>query len=146
MDSTLIKEELNKRFHKDTAIALATLRDNLPECRFIDGYYKEGSIYVVTHQKSGKMLDIYQNNHVSIASEQWFQSHGIAIDLGHPLKEENVSLREELRTVFSSFYGEHVDERDLHTNFLQIKLTDAILYWKGQKIQIDFRKLFTSLI
>ncbi|MDP2425335.1 MAG: hypothetical protein Q8M70_03100, partial [bacterium] len=92
----------------------------------------------------GKMIDIYQNNHVSIASEQWFQAHGVAIDLGHPLKEENLSLREELKTVFSSFYGEHVDESDLYTNFLQIKLTEAILFWKGQKIQIDFRKLFTA--
>jgi len=138
MDYILIESEMNRRFHKDTAVALATLRNHLPECRFIDGYYKEGSFYVVTHQKSGKMQDIYQNNVVSIASDQWFQAHGVAMDLGHPLAEHNQMLREELKEVFSSFYGEHVDEQDPHTNFLQIKLTDGILFWKGQKIAIDF--------
>ncbi len=138
MEYYQIEEEMNRRFHKDTAIALATLRNNLPECRFIDGYYKEGSFYVVTHRKSGKMQDVYQNNLVSIASDQWFQAHGVAMDLGHPLAEHNLTLREELKEVFSSFYGEHVNEQDPHTNFLQIKLTDGILFWKGQKIIIDF--------
>ena len=76
---------MEERFGRDRMISLATTVDNLPSVRDVNGYYRDGAFYIVTHALSGKMQQIAQNPRVAISGE-WFSAHGLAENLGHVLK------------------------------------------------------------
>lgn len=132
-------EIMDERFGRDRMISLATAVDNLPSVRDVNGYYRDGSFYIITHALSGKMQQIAVNPHVAVSGE-WFSGHGIAEDLGHVLKAENAALLATLRQVFSSWYHNgHVDEADFNTHILRVRLTDAVLFKDGVQYKIDFK-------
>ena len=132
---------MDERFGRDRMISLATAVDNLPSVREVNGYYRDGSFYIITHALSGKMRQIAQNPRVAISGE-WFSGHGLAEDLGHVLKEENRELISTLRQVFSSWYHNgHVDETDPNTCLLRVRLTDAVLFKDGTRYAIDYAQL-----
>ena len=129
---------MDQRFGRDRMISLATAVDNLPSVREVNGYYRDGSFYIITHALSGKMRQIAQNPRVAISGE-WFSAHGVAENLGHVLKEENRELMSALRQVFSSWYHNgHVDETDPNTCILRVRLTDAVLWKDGVRYKMDF--------
>ena len=129
---------MDERFGRDRMISLATAVDNLPSVREVNGYYRDGSFYIITHALSGKMRQIAQNPRVAISGE-WFSAHGLAENLGHVLKEENRELIFTLRQVFSSWYHNgHVDETDPNTCILRIRLTDAVLFKDGVQYKLNF--------
>ena len=129
---------MDERFGRDRMISLATAVDNLPSVREVNGYYRDGSFYIITHALSGKMQQIAQNPRVAISGE-WFSAHGLAENLGHVLKEENRELIFTLRQVFSSWYHNgHVDETDPNTCILRIRLTDAVLFKDGVQYKLNF--------
>ena len=133
-------EIMDERFGRDRMISLATSVDDLPSVRDVNGYYRDGSFYIITHALSGKMQQIAQNPRVAISGE-WFSAHGLAENLGHVLKEENRELISTLRQVFSSWYHNgHVDEADPNTCLLRVKLTDAVLWKDGTRYAIDFTR------
>ena len=122
-------------------ISLATSVNDLPSVRDVNGYYRDGSFYIITHALSGKMQQIAQNPRVAISGE-WFSAHGLAENLGHVLKEENRELILTLRQVFSSWYHNgHVDETDPNTCILRVRLTDAVLFKDGTRYAIDYAQL-----
>ena len=132
---------MDDRFGRDRMISLATAVDNLPSVREVNGYYRDGSFYIITHALSGKMRQIAQNPRVAISGE-WFSAHGVAENLGHVLKEENRELILTLRQVFSSWYHNgHVDETDPNTCLLRVRLTDAVLFKDGTRYAIDYAQL-----
>ena len=94
-------EIMDQRFGRDRMISLATSVDNIPSVREVNGFYRNGSFYIITHALSGKMRQIADNPHVAVSGE-WFSGHGVAENLGYVLKEENRELISTLRTVFSS--------------------------------------------
>ena len=49
---------MEERFGRDRMISLATAVDNLPSVRDVNGYYRDGAFYIVTHALSGKMQQI----------------------------------------------------------------------------------------
>lgn len=49
---------MTQRFGKDTVIALATTENGVPSVRYVNGYYENGSFYVITHMRSYKMKQI----------------------------------------------------------------------------------------
>ena len=129
---------MDERFGRDRMISLATSVDDLPSVREVNGYYRDGSFYIITHALSGKMQQIAQNPRVAVSGE-WFSGHGLAEDLGHVLKEENRELISTLRQVFSSWYHNgHVDETDPNTCILRVRLTDAVLWKDGVRYEMDF--------
>lgn len=134
---------MDERFGRDRMISLATAVDNLPSVREVNGYYRDGSFYIVTHALSSKMAQIALNPRVAVSGE-WFSGHGLAENLGHVLKEENLELISTLRQVFSSWYHSgHVNEADPNTCILRVGLTDAVLFKDGTRYAIDFAQLNT---
>ena len=132
---------MDERFGRDRMISLATSVNDLPSVRDVNGYYRDGSFYIITHALSGKMQQIAQNHRVAISGE-WFSAHGLAENLGHVLKEENRELILTLRQVFSSWYHNgHVDETDPNTCILRVRLTDAVLFKDGTRYAIDYAQL-----
>ena len=129
---------MDQRFGRDRMISLATSVENLPSVRDVNGYYRDGSFYIITHALSGKMQQIAQNPRVAISGE-WFSGHGLAENLGHVLKEENRELILTLRQVFSTWYHNgHVDETDPNTCILRVRLTDAVLFKDGVQYKLNF--------
>ena len=129
---------MDDRFGRDRMISLATSVDDLPSVREVNGYYRDGSFYIITHALSGKMQQIALNPRVALSGE-WFSGHGLAENLGHVLKEENRELISTLRQVFSSWYHNgHVDETDPNTCILRVRLTDAVLWKDGVRYKMDF--------
>jgi pyridoxine/pyridoxamine 5'-phosphate oxidase len=49
---------MDSQMGQDVCISLATLSESGPSVRVVDGYYHEGSFYVVSHMASHKMKDI----------------------------------------------------------------------------------------
>lgn len=129
---------MDQRFGRDRMISLATSVDDLPSVREVNGYYRDGSFYIITHALSAKMEQIARNPRVALSGE-WFSGHGLAENLGHVLKEENRELIATLRQVFSSWYHNgHVDETDPNTCILRVRLTDAVLWKDGVRYKMDF--------
>lgn len=129
---------MDQRFGRDRMVSLATSVDDLPSVREVNGYYRDGSFYIITHALSAKMEQIARNPRVALSGE-WFSGHGLAENLGHVLKEENRELISTLRQVFSSWYHNgHVDETDPNTCILRVRLTDAVLWKDGVRYEMDF--------
>ncbi len=130
--------EMQNRFGKDNEISLATLNGSRPAVRIVNAYYENGSFYVVTHARSGKMEQIRRNGAVAIYCD-WFSGNGVGVHLGHVLKEENAPMMEKLRKAFAAWYGNgHTNEADENTVLLQIKLTDGVLFDHGTRYDITF--------
>ncbi len=75
---------------RDNTISLATIArekstdGNIrPVVRTVDAYYENGTFYIVTNQKSNKMLQIAKNSEVSVAGcLEMFTANGIGKNLG----------------------------------------------------------------
>ena len=86
------------------------------------------------------MLQIHTNPNVAISGD-WFTAHGKGIDLGWFCKEENKEIADKLKIVFASWIDNgHNNFEDTNTCILCIELTDAILFSKGTRYDIDFTK------
>lgn len=129
----LLKEQMGR----DVAISLATRVNNEVTVRTVDGYYKDGSIYVLTHLSSRKMRDILQNPRVAVCRHM-MQATGIGRNLGNPKEDWNKQLVPELRRVFYRFYDRHVNEDDPGTCILKIMLIRAVVYGADCKYTVNF--------
>ncbi|MBR5219507.1 MAG: pyridoxamine 5'-phosphate oxidase family protein, partial [Clostridia bacterium] len=49
---------MEKRFGHDNLIALATTAGDLPQVRAVNAYYENGSFYIITYARSGKMTQL----------------------------------------------------------------------------------------
>lgn len=135
--STEIEKILKERFGKDSVIALATSTNTIPNVRYVDSYYDNGSFYVLTHALSNKMKQIEDNPIVAIAGE-WFTAHGKPINLGYFGKKENEAIAQKMRTVFSSWIDNgHNNFDDVNTCILKIELMDGVLYSNGTRYDIE---------
>lgn len=120
---------------KDNVIALATIArepntDGAPRpvVRAVDAYYEEGVFYVTTHGRSNKMLQIANNQDVSIAScSEMFTASGVGENLGWVLDPKNAELRSKLRTTFAIWYDSANNEKDENCCILAIRLTKGTL-------------------
>lgn len=132
------KNIMVERFGRDTIIALATVEDDIPNVRYVNGFYEEGAFYVITYALSNKMKQIEKNPNVAIAGD-WFTAHGKGVNLGYFEKEENAEIAEKLRKAFSEWIDNgHNNFDDINTCILCIRLTDGILFSHGMRYDIDF--------
>ena len=137
----LMKEQLGH----DVIVALATCTETGVNVRNVDGYYKDGSVYVVTHNCSQKMKDIERKSNVAICKDLMC-AQGIGENLGNPKEESNRELRDELKKVFVAFYDRHVDENDPGTCILKIALIKAIVFSEDTKYIIDYKNATATAI
>lgn len=133
-----IAAKMDERFGHDNLIALATLDGDSPAVRTVNAYYEGGCFYTVTYALSGKMQQIDKNPKVAICGE-WFTAHGIGESMGHIRLKANTDMADKLRTVFAEWYDNgHTNEADPNTIILRIRLTDGVLFWQGERYEIDF--------
>lgn len=136
---------MEKRFGRDSIIALATAANNIPYVRNVNAYYEDGSFYVLTYGLSDKMKQLRENPVVAISGE-WFSAHGKAFDMGYFGKEENKAVAEKMRTVFAEWIDNgHNDFNDENVIILRIVLTDGILFSHGTRYDLDFSEQDTAL-
>lgn len=84
----LIEEQFGNG--KDNVISLGTIaRETTPDgkprpvVRSVNAYYEDGTFYVVTYAKSNKMLQIAQNQEVSVSGcLEMFTANGVGENLG----------------------------------------------------------------
>jgi hypothetical protein len=129
----LLKEQMGR----DVAVSLATCVENDISVRTVDGYYKDGAIYVLTHASSRKMRDILKNPKVAVC-RHLMQATGVGRNLGNPREDWNRQLTPEMKQVFSLFYDRHVNEADPGTCILKIVLIRAVVYGSDCKYVVDF--------
>ena len=125
-----------ERFGKDTVIALATVKDDVPYVRSVNAYYENGAFYIITHALSNKMKQIKSNPIVAISGD-WFTAHGKGINLGYFRKEENHVIAEKLKKVFAEWIDNgHNNFDDENTIILRIELTSGLLLSHGTRHEI----------
>ena len=123
------------RFGKDTVIALATTKNEMPHVRYVNAYYENGAFYIITYALSNKMKHIKDNPVVAIAG-QWFTAHGKGVSLGYFGKKENCIIAEKLKKVFAEWIDNgHTDFNDENTIILQVELTDGLLLSHGARYE-----------
>ena len=136
--NTESKKLMVERFGQDTIIALATMEGEMPNVRYVNGYYEDGAFYVITYGLSNKMRQIEKNPNVAIAGD-WFTAHGKGINLGYFGKDENAEIASKLREAFVQWIDNgHNNFSDVNTCILCIRLTDGILFSHGTRYDIDF--------
>lgn len=124
-----------ERFGKDTVIALATVKHEVPYVRNVNAYYEDGSFYIITYALTNKIKQIEKNPNVAIAGE-WFTAHGRGKNLGYFGKEENRIIAEKLKTVFAEWIdNEHNNFDDENTIILCVELTDGLLLSHGTRYE-----------
>lgn len=120
-----------ERFGKDTVIALATIKDEVPYVRYVNAYYENGAFYIITYALSNKMKHIESNHTVAIAGD-WFMAHGKGVNLGYFGNKENQAIAEKLKHVFAEWVGNgHNNFDDENTIILRVELTDGLLLSQG---------------
>ena len=123
------------RFGKDTVIALATTKNEMPHVRYVNAYYENGAFYIITHALSNKMKHIKDNPVVAIAGE-WFTAHGKGVSLGYFGKKENCIIAEKLKNVFAEWIDNgHNNFDDENTVILCVELTDGLLLSHGARYE-----------
>ena len=130
-------EVLQELFARDYQFALATSNDNVPSVRFIDTFYNDGSFYIVSYAKSQKVMDIEKNSKVSMCNKL-YRFSGAAYNIGHPLLEENLEIREKLIKAFEPWYFAHNNENDENMCYLKIELKEGFFYKDGTGYKVDF--------
>lgn len=128
---------MEEQFGQDTIMSLATCVDNNVSVRIINAYYKNGVIYITTHNSSLKMKQIEKNSNVALCKDL-FNAAGTATNIGHPTLKKNKEIRDELKKVFCAFYDKHVDENSAGTCILKVNLIKAVAFDKENKYVIDF--------
>lgn len=133
---------------KDNVISLGTIAREpnsegkaRPVVRSIDAYYEDGVFYAVTYAKSNKILQISENQEVSISGcLEMFTANGIGENLGWVLDPKNAEIRLKLRTAFSEWYDFANNENDENCCILAIHLTKGTLnvnHWE-RLYHLDF--------
>jgi general stress protein 26 len=137
-DFEMACQRLDEQMGHDVLVSLATASENGVSVRVVDGYYKEGAVYVLTHTGSHKMQDIFKDPRVALCKDL-LQAQGIGENLGNPRDERNRELTPELKRIFFIFYDRHVNEEDPGTCILKINLTEAVVFDDASKYMVDFR-------
>lgn len=124
---------MKERFGKDTVIALATVKNDMPYVRYVNAYYENGAFYIITYALSGKMKQIADNPAVAIAGE-WFTAHGRGVNLGYFGKKENELIAGKLKEAFAEWIDNgHNNFEDENTVILCVELTDGLLLSHGTR-------------
>jgi len=123
-------------YNKDNIIALATLATDFaddgkpyPYVREVDAYYEDGIFYITTWGKSNKILQIAENQNVSVvACRKGISGSGIGENLGWVMDPQNAELRAKLRKAFSKWYDHANNEEDENCVILAIRMKRMTIF------------------
>ncbi len=128
---------LEELFAQDYQFAWATAENNIPSVRFVDTFFDAGSFYIVTYRGSQKVKEIETNEHVALC-KNLYRFKGVAHNIGHPLKPENLEIRKKLIKAFEPWYFKHNDENDENLCYVKVDLSSGFFYKDGTGYQADF--------
>lgn len=128
---------LRQLFAKDCQFALATSEENIPSVRFTDTFYDDGAFYIVTYAKSRKVKEIEGNPRVELC-DKLHRFGGKAYNIGHPLSEYNLQIREKLIKAFEPWYFAHNNENDPNMCYVKIELSYGFFHKDGIGYRVDF--------
>ncbi len=118
---------------KEVIIGLATISLSpsadgkpRPANRMVCAYYEDGAFYISTDAKKSKMLEIEENNEVSICGLDWCSFQGIAENLGWVKDEKNAAIRAKFKKIFG-WFDEVGDEDNPNSIVLRVNLTEGII-------------------
>lgn len=134
---------MSELFAKDHQFAMATVNGDRPSVRFVDAFYDEGSLYVVTYLKSRKVQEINDHSQVALC-KNLYRFSGNAYNIGHPLSSDNREIREKLIKVFEPWYFEHNNENDENMCYLKIELDEGFFYKDGVGYKLNFHSKRTE--
>ena len=136
MWNEVAEQIMQSRFGHDCLIALATTDEKgMPYVRTVNAYYESGAFYIITHLLSQKMKQIKQRADVAVCGD-WFTGHGVAVCLGHIMKDANCHIADKLRKAFAAWYQNgHVQEEDPNTCILKIEITHGVLFSHGTRYE-----------
>ena len=124
---------MKERFGKDTVIALATVKNDMPYVRYVNAYYENGAFYIITYALSNKIRHLENNPVIAIAGE-WFTAHGRGVNLGYFGKKENELIAGKLKEAFAEWIDNgHNNFEDENTVILCVELTDGLLLSHGTR-------------
>lgn len=137
-DFYVIERLMKQLFSRDYQFALATSNHNEVHNRFVDTYYENNAFYIVTYGTSKKVQDILVNDQVALTCRKLYSFQGKAVHLGHPLKEDNELIRNQLIHVFKDWYFQHNNELDPLMCYIKIDITKAFFHLDGIGYSVDF--------
>lgn len=124
------------RYCEDTVLLIATAKENVPSVRCVDSFYHDGSFWIVTDTRTNYVQEIINNKYVMISDAGHNRFWCEATMIGHPLKEENLQIRDVFMKVFHHWYQE-VNNEELDTVCF-IKATPYKGYIHKDKIGYEF--------
>jgi uncharacterized pyridoxamine 5'-phosphate oxidase family protein len=134
---------------KEEVIALATISissnaagNPRPAVRMVCAYYEDGVFYVSTDATKNKMLQIENNNEVSVCGLDWYAFQGTAENLGWVKDEKNAEIRAKFKKIFN-WFDEVGDEDNPNSIVLRISLAEGTIIDNEEKYgerqyEIDF--------
>lgn len=131
-----VKEIIKKRYDKDTVLLIATAKDNVPSVRCVDSFYYEDSFWVVTDLSCNYVKEIQSNSNVMISDGGHNRFWCKAEITGHPLDDQNKSIRNHYLKVFHNWYKE-VNNEELKS-VCYIRVTPYKGYIHQDKIGYTF--------
>ncbi len=130
---------LIKEFGKNRKMYLATSSQNVPKVRLVNTFYWDRSFYLVTHESSELMQNFIKNGKVSLNTTSSFHKfQGEAVNMGHPLKEENKAIRDVFKEAMADWCFDNSDESDAKLCFVQIKIVTGFTYANKIGYKVDF--------
>lgn len=115
-----IKEILEERYFKDTILLIATSTNNVPSMRSVDSFYYDGSFWIVTDRRCNYVEEIQGNKNVMISDGGHNRFWCKAEEIGHPLDEKNLAMKEVYMKVFHNWYKEVNNESLKTTCFIKV--------------------------
>ncbi len=86
---------------------------------------------------SQKVQEIEVNKHVALCKDL-YRFQGEAYNIGHPLKEENKEIRQQLIKAFKPWYFAHNNEADENMCYVKVVPTTGFYYKDGTGYKVDF--------
>ncbi len=143
----LLEERCGNEKEEVIAIATISLSPNKegsprPVVRMVCAYYEDGAFYISTDATKNKMLQIEENNEVSVAGFGWYSLQGTAENLGWVKDEKNAEIIAKFKKIFN-WFEEVGDEENPNSIVLRVTLTEGTIIDNeaqyGERIyQVDF--------
>jgi hypothetical protein len=132
---------MRREFGKIRKLYIATSVGNFPEVQIVTTCFVEKAFYVFIDKESKFTSQISENKKVCLCTLSSFHKfNGEAIELGHPLDDDNSLLRDKLIEVTKSEYLNKIDESNENLQLVRIDLSKGYTYNKKFNYQIDFEK------
>lgn len=127
---------LNELFGKDCTFMLATCAEDLPTLRVVNTYFDGEVFWIVTNNTTQKVQQIMKNPN-AVLCNNFHKFEGKAYNIGHPLLEENVRVREKLKIEFEAWYFSH-NEEDARMCFVKFVPESGFFHKDGFGYCVDF--------